>query len=132
MSVGEFLVEAVKLLVPPKHDDAAGQTRWRWVVFASLVSLSVTMCAHIAIACGYLPSVSSGFALEADQKQLSHRIDIIATVSIEHEIRDKAWKLCRENDHDRRFELNDDINRLQREYKSITGDWYTVPACDRL
>lgn len=132
MAVGEVLVEAIKILVPPKADDAEGQTRWRWVVFATLIGLIVTLGAHIAIACGALPSISSGFALEADQKATQRRIDVIATLSIQNEIRSKTLELCMEHDPSRRSELNRDIDKLQYEYKEVAGNWYTVPPCDKL
>lgn len=128
----EVIVEAVKVLIPPAPDDAAGQTRWRWVVFASIVGLSASLSMHIAIACGYLPSVSSGFALESDQKATARRIDLIATLSIQGEIRAKTLELCHERSQDKRAELNRDIDKLQYEYKEVAGEWYVVPACDKL
>lgn len=132
MGVGEIAVEAIKVLMPPKADDVEGQTRWRWVVFASIVGMAAAMTAHILLACGFLPSLSSGFALEADQKAIQRRIDVIATLSIEHEIRSKTLELCTEHDTARRAELNYDISKLQWEYKEVAGNWYTVPTCDRL
>lgn len=132
MSLGDIALEAVKMLVPPKGDDLEGQTRWRWVVFGSVIGLAASMALHIALACGYLPGLSSGFALEANQKAIQRRIDVIATLSIEHEIRSKTSELCQERDSGRRAELNNDISKLQWEYKEVAGDWYQVPPCDRL
>lgn len=87
---------------------------------------------HIMLACGYLPALSSGFALEADEKAIQRRIDVIATLSIEHEIRSKTGELCQERDPNRRADLNNDISKLQWEYKEVAGDWYQVPSCDKL
>lgn len=132
MSIGGLVVEAVKALVPPKTNDLEEQQRWRWIVFAALIALSVAVALHIAIACGYLPSVSSGFALASEQRFIQRRVDVIATLSLEHEIRSKTAELCRERLEGRRTELNDDISKLQREYLEIEKKWYAVPGCDRL
>lgn len=132
MSIWEALVEVVKVLMPPKADDQSAQQRWRWVVFLAIIGLMTGLSLHVAIADGYLPSVSSGFALESDQKKIQRRVDVIATLSIEHEIRSKTFELCIEKASQRRDELNYDISKLQREYREIAGEWYQVPSCDKL
>ncbi len=101
-------------------------------MFGSIVANAAALTLHILLACGYLPGISPGFALEADQKAIQKRIDVIATLSIEHEIRSKTLELCTEHDSGRRAELNSDIGKLQWEYKEVAGDWYAVPSCDRL
>lgn len=126
------LFSALKVLAPPDPDDREGQARWRWVVFAAMVVLGTSLTMHIAIACGYLPAISSGFALKSDQTNIQRRIDVIATLSIEHEIRGKTGELCREKDMGRRWYLNDDVGKLQKEYKDILGYWYPTPGCDKL
>lgn len=132
MNIGEVLLEVVKALMPPKADDQDAQTRWRWVVFSALVLIGSGLSLHVAIADGYLPNISSGFALESEQKQMQKRVDVIATLSLEHEIRSKTLELCTERAPDRREDLNYDISKLQREYREVTGEWYQVPNCDKL
>lgn len=101
-------------------------------MFASIVGLITALSMHIAIACGYLPAVGSGFALEADQRVIARHINLITTLSIQSEIRAKTLELCHEGGPDKRAELNRDIDKLQYEYKEVAGEWYTVPACDKL
>lgn len=126
------MFEAIKVLVPPKEGDIEGQTRWRWVVFMSIVGLGSGLMLHVALACGYLPAVSPGFASTSDTKAIQRRVDLIAILSIEHEIRWKTGELCKTTDYRQREDLNAEVSRLQRDYRDILGVWYNVPSCDKL
>lgn len=132
MSILESGAEIIKALVPPKTNDLEEQQRWRWVVFASLVALAGSLTLHILLACGWIPSIYPGFALASDTKAIQQRVDVIATLALEREMRTKAAELCSEKDPNRRTELNDDIAKLQREYHDIAQNWYTIPRCDQL
>lgn len=132
MSVIESGAEIIRVLVPPKTDDLEGQQRWRWVVFASLIALTSSLTLHILLSCGWIPSVYSGFSLASDTKAIQQRLDVIATLALEREMRSKTSDLCTEKDQRRRNELNDDLAKLQREYHDIAQTWYTVPRCDQL
>ena len=131
MDLVEVGVALMKILVPPKADDADGQQRWRWVVFSGMISLVIALTAHIALACGWVPYYP-GFALASETQSIQRRVDVIATLALEREMRSKALELCTEKDHERRNELNDDLTRLQREYREITQQWYAIPGCDKL
>lgn len=131
MSIGEIALEAFKALVPPKTNDLEEQQRWRWVVFAAILAMAASLSLHIAISCGYIPG-QSGFALASDQKSVQRRVDVIVTISLEHEIRAKTAELCHEKDPSRRSDLNDDIAKLQKEYYEVERQWYNVPGCDKL
>lgn len=132
MSLAEMGMEIVKTLIPPKTNDLEAQQRWRWVVFAALISLGSSLLLHIALACGMLPSVYPGFALESETKTITEKLDLLTTIGLEREMRAKMLELCKEPNHDRRAEINEDIARLQREYWSIEKQWYQVPRCDQL
>lgn len=101
-------------------------------MFAALVGAYAALAMHIALACGLLPSIYSGFALASDQRSVQQRVDVIATLSLEHEIRDKTYQLCHETDQPKRNQINDEIAKLQREYYDIEKIWYNAPACGLL
>lgn len=101
-------------------------------MFASLVGLALTFAAHVLLACGWLTIVYPGFASASETQAIQRRVDVIATLSLEHEMRSKTAELCGEKDQRRRDELNDDISKLQREYREVTTQWYQVPRCDQL
>lgn len=122
----------VKMLIPPKTNDLEEQQRWRWVVFIGLIGVGSGLCLHIALACGWLPSFYSGFALASETQSIQRRVDVIATLALEREMRTKMLELCREKEQARRNELNDDISKLQREYHDIAQQWYAIPGCDKL
>lgn len=132
MSVIETGVQLVKVLIPPKTNDLEDQQRWRWVVFGTLIGLGASLALHIALACGYLPALSPGFALASETQSIEKKLDLLTTIGLEREMRAKMQELCRESDHDRRNEINDDLARLQHEYWSLTRQWYQIPRCDQL
>lgn len=132
MGLIETGVEVAKSLMPPKTNELDAQQRWRWVVFAALIGAYGALAVHIALACGLLPSLYSGFALASDQRNVQQRVDVIATLSLEHEIRDRTFQLCHEKDQQKRNILNDEIDKLQREYYDIEKSWYRVPECGLL
>lgn len=132
MSLAEMGMEIVKTLIPPKTNDLEAQQRWRWVVFATLVSLGASLLLHIALACGMLPAIYPGFALESETKNITQKLDLLTTIGLEREMRAKMLELCKERSQDRRNEINEDISRLQREYWAIEKQWYQVPRCDQL
>lgn len=132
MGILEVGTDVAKLLVPPRTNDLEEQQRWRWVVFASLSALAVSLTVHILLACGWVSSIYPGFALASDTKAIQQRVDVIATLALEREMRAKATELCTEKSPQRRSELNDDISKLQREYHDIAETWYAIPRCDQL
>jgi|HubBroStandDraft_2_1064218.scaffolds.fasta_scaffold06416_4 hypothetical protein len=132
MTLIEAGIAVAKMLIPPKTNDLEEQQRWRWVVFASLVGLMSAFSLHLALECGWLPAIYPGYALSSDTQAIQRRVDVIATLSLEHEIRAKALELCQEKNRDRRNELNDDIAKLEREYREIARTGYPIPNCDQL
>lgn len=125
-------IEVAKAMMPPKTNELDAQQRWRWVVFAALIGAYGALAVHIALACGLLPSMYSGFALASDQKSVQKRVDVIASLSIQHEIRDLTFDLCHEKDQKKRDQFNDEIAKLQKEYYDIEKVWYRVPECGLL
>jgi hypothetical protein len=132
MSLLETGANVVKALVPPKTNDLEDQQRWRWVVFVSLVSVAAGLVLHISLAAGVFPSVFSGYASRDEQQSVQRRLDVIATLNLEHEMRDKAALLCSEHDQGRRLSINDDIAKLQREYWEVNRQYYQIPSCEQL
>ena len=132
MTLIEAGIELMRMLVPPKTNDLEEQQRWRWVVFVGLTSTFLGLSVHIALACGWLPSIYAGFALASETKSIQQRVDVIATLALEREMRSKALELCQEKDQSRRNEINGDLAKLQHEYHDIAQQWYNIPSCDKL
>lgn len=132
MGLIEIGAEVTKVLIPPKTNDLEEQQRWRWVVFVSIIGLTSSLLLHIALACGYIPALYAGFASATATEDIQRRVDVIATLSLQHEIRSKAIELCIEKSQDKRNELNDDISKLQKEYHDIAQTWYAIPGCSQL
>lgn len=132
MGMLEVGVQVVKLVMPPKTNDLDEQQRWRWVVFCTLVSLSIGFVGHLVLECGWVPNVYPGFALASDTQAIQRRVDVIAVLSLQHEIRAKASELCKESVTFRRVELNDDIAKLEHDYQDIEKHDYPIPRCDQL
>lgn len=128
----ELAVQVVKVLIPPKTNDLDAQQRWRWVVFVAIVVLGVSQIIHIALSCGYLPALYSGFASEASTQHIQASVDAIASISFEREMRYKATELCTSKDPKIRQILAEDIAKLQREYYEIERHFYEIPPCDQL
>lgn len=132
MSLLETGADVVKLMIPPKTNNLEEQQRWRWIVFTMIVSMGASLTAHILLACGWFPSVYPGFALATETKSIEKKLDLLTTIGLEREMRAKMQELCHESSQDRRNELNDDLARLQREYWTVTKQWYQIPRCDQL
>lgn len=101
-------------------------------MFVGLTSTFLGLSVHIALACGWLPSIYAGFALASETKSIQQRVDVIATLALEREMRSKALELCQEKDQSRRNEINGDLAKLQHEYHDIAQQWYNIPSCDKL
>lgn len=124
--------DTVKGLMPPKTNDLDTQQSWRWKVFVSVVLLWVIVSGQIALSYGWAPAVHPGFALASDTQAIQKRVDVIASISIQEEIRRKLYLMCNEHNPVTRNELGNDIDRLNKEYKEITHDWYPIPRCDQI
>lgn len=101
-------------------------------MFAGLVSIAGTLAMHISLAQGVFPRVFSGYALKSDEQAVQRRLDVIATLDLQHEMREKAAQRCTETDAGRKEELNRDIDRLQREYWEVNNAYYQIPGCGQL
>jgi hypothetical protein len=101
-------------------------------VFIGLVGIAGSLAIRISLAQGVFPQVFSGYALKSDEQAVQRRLDVIATLDLQHEMREKAAQRCTETDPGRREELNRDIDRLQREYWEVNHEYYQIPGCAQL
>lgn len=129
MGLSDAATDAVKALIPPRTNDLDAQQRWRWFVFAGIIGLALSLGIHIALACGYIPMFFAGFASSQDTKNIQTRVDVIASISLEREMRFKAGELCLTKDPKVKQILEDDISKLQREYYDIEKRYYPIPSC---
>lgn len=98
----------------------------------SLIALASGFSLHIALACGYLQVLFPGFASAADTQKIQQRLDVVAGINLEREMRYKEQQLCATKDERIRGIMNDDIAKLQREYFDIAKHYYVIPGCDQL
>lgn len=124
----DWVLKILTLLVPPNTNDLGPQQRWRWVVFATLMALIVTQAVTFAVERGYTPYPK--FAFDTTVQQVQTRVDITAQIVLERDMKDKLKDFCTTKDPGYRQELSDDIERLQKEYRKITGDWYKLRGCN--
>ncbi len=128
MGLPEIGIEVLKVMLPPKAGDDKAQQRWRWMMFLTVMSLLV----NAILSYGVVPGLFPGFALAANQAQVEKRVDILTTLGLEHEIKDKQMHWCVATDKALRQELRDDIERLENEYESVNRRRYSIPKCEDL
>lgn len=87
---------------------------------------------HILLAWGIVTSFFPGFASAAEVAQQAKRIDLIAKIEIQRDLRTKTAERCNTHDQNFRNELNVEIDRLQDQYHELTNLWYRVPNCSDL
>jgi len=133
MGLEDVGLGVVKAILPPRNtNDEYEQNRWRWMVFAALILIISGSVLHIALACGWLPSVYPGFAQVSSVTAIQTRVDLIAAQSLETAIRNRVADRCKAADPAFKQELTEDIDKLNREYFTIQRFFYREPKCQSL
>lgn len=105
--------------------------RWRLVIFASVAVLMF----HVAWACGWLGYIGlgNGFAYAEDVQKVQTDITSLRQSIIEQTMFDMQIRRCAapQGGELRRF-LTEKIQRLQNEYRDITGIVYQLPSCEEM
>jgi hypothetical protein len=112
-------------LIPPRPDDVAGQQRWQWFIFISILALASFFGLHLIWARNYFQTVTTG-------------LDSIRLGQIEQLIRSEKTTSCMTSDKKFQADLNEKMAHLEDDYNSIRArqgepqSGYRVPDCDEL
>lgn len=135
-------------ILDPDVDDTTGIAsraklrRWRLTVGAFIIAASV----HILWACGLLPNLS-GFAIASDMDKLRNdtaqqirrlegniitvdrKVDAVLQMMIESRIRALVDEVCAADSDRLRTALMAELDGLQAQHKTISGDIYRTSRC---
>lgn len=99
-------------------------------MFAVLMAIMLSQGITLAVEHGYTPW--SAFAYDTTVTTLQNRVNVTAQIILERDMKDKEKDLCTTKDPGYKRELADDIDRLQKEYRNITGFWYKLRGCKEI
>lgn len=126
--------ELAQELIPPHDGDPEKIYRWRVFLAGTVIAMAVGISVHIALACGFIPVLFSGFASASDlasltQQQQTMRAEIVgdALYNLKKDqcMAQNAGNLQAAQSQDQRIREKRDI------YRRITnGHDYDLPPCD--
>jgi hypothetical protein len=120
--------DLVSGLVPPKPGDSDGHYRWQWAVFLKIWALIVFVIWSIG---GLAGLGLDGFARASDVANLQQEVRDARVTALGAQMFDLRIKQC-QNTGPLRQVLAEQLVRLNREYREITGDWYELQPCSDL
>lgn len=111
-----------KFLAPPHEGESPKLHDWRILVSAVQTALIVVLSFHVGASMGWLPYISSGFALAADVNETKAEI-------IEQKLYRAHASLCmRQGD----IQLIEYVGALEDRYLEAAGREYEALPCDLL
>lgn len=124
MSLYDFANKVACALRPPPDPNPA-VVRWRWAVALLYGGFFVGLGSHIALACGWMPLLFSGFASAAAVKENN-------TLVLENMIYELRRDYCVAEDQDNLPAMQNltlRIYDMQIRYVRTTGENYPLPDC---
>lgn len=122
-------------LIPGPDGSPDHVQKWRNAVGISLVVLAAVFTAHLALACGWFPAVYGGFAKADDLSTLKDTVNEIRVYQVEAGLftvrREQCAAVAGDNLQARAF-YSEKLTGLQRQYWSLVGHDYPLPACGEL
>ncbi|MGL4478810.1 MAG: hypothetical protein ACRCVK_11350 [Aeromonas veronii] len=70
--------------------------------------------------------------IEDAVNQMAETLNVSASLQIASQIRSVAKRRCDSSAPGERTRLNDEIDKLQAQYKKITREFYSIPVCGDL
>lgn len=123
----------IGILIPPKTDASPEKVyHWRLAVAGGVMFLSGSLATHIALACGFLPTVFSGFAAAGDVTDVKNAILAMRADTLRGQIMETVKDQC--NAHEQknytaeRAATDRKYGRID-EYRKVTGRNPDVPQC---
>lgn len=126
---------AARLKPPAAHADPEVVMAWRWFVAIVTGVNTLTITAHIVLACGFLPVLFPGFATASENEGL--RLEMVRVqVALEQKrakelpglMLDAKQKQCMASGEARRLYFNT-YNDLRAEYYELTKREFPDPSC---
>lgn len=127
-------VDLAQKLIPPHDGDAESIYRWRVLLAGTVIAMAVGIATHIALACGFVPVLFSGFASASDVANLSSQQqemrvenlgDALYNMKKDQCIAQSAGNLQAAQGQDQRIREKRDL------YRRLTkGQDYDLPSCE--
>lgn len=89
----------------------------------------MSLATHIALACGLITSVHSGFALAADVEQLREERKVERQTDLEQKILQVKKEQCTATGQARTL-YTFNLQKMLVEYQKLSGSAYPVPSCE--
>lgn len=124
-------VEIMKNLVPPKTGASDRHVRnWRMWMAGVTVMNAAGLVAHIAIACGFVTSIHSGFAESAEVEKLATEFRQTRINSLENNILEMWQKQCAAPDNIRPI-YTTQLQKMLAEYVRLNNGtpYPQLPSC---
>jgi hypothetical protein len=128
--IGELAQE----LIPPHDGDPEKIYRWRVFLAGTVIAMAAGLGTHIALACGFIPSLFSGFASASDvaslaSQQQQMRVesvgDTLYNLKKDQCIAQNSGNLQAAQGQDQRIREKRDLYRIL-----TRGREFDLPSCD--
>lgn len=122
----------LKFLWPPTKDE--DPTVWRRGVFLMLSGTILILALHLMAAKGILePLGVSAIATKAEVVQVVEKQNAILYAIYAPQVRAKIRERCEADTAQEREKVNQELDRLLRDYKEAAGEKFTpIPSCDEV
>lgn len=126
-------LELAQQLIPPHDGDPESIYRWRVLLAGVVIVMGTGFVGHVALSCGFIPILFSGFASAADlstlsQSQQTMRAEIVgdAIYNLKKDqcMAQTAGNFLAAQSQDQRIREKRDI------YRQITRREYDLPPCE--
>lgn len=128
------LAEVATKLIPPHDADPEKIYRWRVYAAGAIILMATGLTTHIALACGFIPTLFSGFASAADMQTMTLQQQVLRAEILGDTLYNmqKDQCLARSTGNLAAAQTQDQRIREKRAaYRVITqGRDYELPPCD--
>lgn len=127
-------LELAQNLIPPHDADPEKLYRYRVIISGTVIAMAAGLTTHIALACGFIPSLFSGFASANDVANLASQQqemrleslgDAIYNIRKDQCAAQSAGNLQAAQGQDQRIREKREMYR-----KLAKGQDYDLPSCD--
>lgn len=128
------LAEVATNLIPPHDADPEKIYRWRVYAAGTVILMAASLSVHIALACGFIPVLFSGFANAADMQTMAQQQSVLRAEILGDTLYNMQRDQClaRSTGNLAAAQTQDQRIREKRAlYRNITrGLDYDLPPCD--
>jgi hypothetical protein len=117
-------------LRPPGHDaDAEDVVAWRWFMAITTGVIGMGLATHIALACGFIPSIYPGFASAADTQEIRQQLVQARAVDLEGRILAMRAMHCRTDNPTLKQLYLETLQKTIFEYHKLSKVTFPLPDC---